>query len=193
VRQLQVYSGITSLRAITVDKTCLLAFPISFNVETPKVDQTLFNNATRMQIYNFISNSPGVQFRGIVAGLGLSVGLVQYHMGVMVKSKIISFVRDGRYKRYFVSKRFSKKDMSAISLLRHKTAKRIVEALLNKKQLSHSRLAWEVSITSQALTWQMKSLRKTEFIFKANEGLKAFYSLNLDSEPLLRSCLALVK
>jgi predicted transcriptional regulator len=82
--------------------------------------------------------------------------------------------------------------MLMISLLRHKTAKRIFEVLLNKKQLSHGELACEVSITSQALTWQMKRLGKTEFVLQANEGLRTIYSLDENSAPMLMQYLALV-
>jgi DNA-binding transcriptional ArsR family regulator len=189
----QVYSGIPSLRAVTTDPYCLLALPTSFSVNVSANSQTPFNNGTRTQIYNFIKDNPGVQFRGICASLSLPVGLAQYHLGVLVKSGLVSFIRDGRYKRFFLSKKFSRKEMLTISLLRHKTAKRILEALLNKKQLSHGELAGEVSITSQALTWQMKRLGKTQFVLQANDGLRTIYSLDKASAPLLKKYLTLVE
>jgi predicted transcriptional regulator len=189
VRRLQVYSGITSLKAITIDEYCMLAFPTSTMAQT---SQSYLANSTRAQIYNYIDENPGIQFRAICAGLCLPVGLVQYYLAGLTKAGLVSFIRDGRYKRFFISKRFSKREMAAISLLRHKTAKKIVEVLLCKKQLSHGRLACEVSITSQALTWQMKALRNTEFILHVNEGLKTIYSLDESSAPLLQKYLAIV-
>jgi DNA-binding transcriptional ArsR family regulator len=191
--QFQFDRGTSTLPSITMDKTYMIAFPISFNVEASTIDQPSFNNSTRMQIANFISENPGIQFRGICTALCLPVGLAQYHLGVLIKAGLVSFVRDGRYKRFFVSKKFSKKDMAAISLLRHKTAKRIIEALLCKKQLSHGRLACEVSVTSQALTWQMKTLKSTEYVVQVNEGLKTVYSLDEASAPMLKKYLAIVK
>ena len=155
--------------------------------------QTPFNNGTRTQIYNYIEGNPGVQFRGICAALSLPVGLAQYHLGVLIKSGLVSFIRDGKYKRFFLSKKFSRKEMLTISLLQHKTAKRIFETMLHKKQLSHSELAGEVSITSQALTWQMKRLGKTSFIMQANEGLRTIYSLDEKSAPLLIHYLTLLE
>ena len=180
VRRIQVYSGVASLKAITIDEYCMLAFPTAITVQTPL---SSFSNSTRLQIYNFINENPGIQFRAICAGLCLPVGLVQYYLARLTKAGLVSFIRDGRYKRFFISKRFSKREMAAISLLRHKTIKKIVEVLLCKKQLSHGRLAYEVSITSQALTWQMKALRNTEFISHANEGLKTIYYLDEPSAP----------
>jgi len=189
----QVYSGIPSLRAISTGQYWLLALPTSFSVHVSANSQAPFTNGTRTQIYNYIESNPGIQFRGICASLSLPVGLAQYHLGVLVKAGLVSFIRDGRYKRFFPSKKFSKKEMLTISLLRHETAKRILEALLNRKQLSHGELAGEVSITSQALTWQMKSLKKTEFVLQATEGLKTIYSLDEVSAPLLKKYMTLVE
>jgi len=189
----QVYSGVASLRAISTDQYCLLALPTSFSVDVSAAGQSPFNNSARTQLYNFVKDNPGIQFRGICASLSLPVGLAQYHLGVLVKAGLVSFVRDGRYKRYFLSKKFSRKEMLTISLLRHKTARRILEALLNKKQLSHGELACEVSITSQALTWQMKRLGKTAFVLQANEGLRTVYSLDEASVPMLKKYMTLVE
>jgi DNA-binding transcriptional ArsR family regulator len=189
----QVYSGIPSLRAVTTDPYCLLAFSPSFSVDVSANNQAPFNNGTRTQIYNFVKDNPGIQFRGICASLSLPVGLAQYHLGVLVKAGLVSFVRDGRYKRFFLSKKFSKKEMLMISLMWHKTARKILEVLLNRKQMSHGELAGDVSITSQALTWQMKRLGKTELILQANEGLKIIYSLDEASAPLLKKYMTLVE
>jgi predicted transcriptional regulator len=174
---------------------CLLAFPTSLVKFTPnfRAIQTTLNNGTRTQIYNYIEGNPGVQFRGVCAGLCIPVGLAQYHLGVLVKTGLVSFIRDGRYKRFFPSKKFSRKAMLTISLLRHERAKRILEALLDKKQLSHGELAGEVSITSQALTWQMKRVGKTQFVLQTNEGLKTIYSLDENTTPTLTRYLALVE
>jgi DNA-binding transcriptional ArsR family regulator len=190
----QVYSGIPSLRAVTTDPYCLLALPTtSFTADINTNSQPSFTNGTRTQIYNYIADNPGVQFRGLCSALGLPIGLAQYHLGVLIKTGLVSLIRDGRYKRFFQSNKFSRKQKLTISLLRHTTAKQILEALLHKKQLSHGELACEVSITSQALTWHMKRLEKTEFIMQANEGLRTIYSLDENSTPLLVQCLALVE
>ena len=180
-----------NFQEVTANPYCLLALPTSFvNFAN---SQSTFNNGTRTQIYNYIEENPGVQFRGVCAGLSIPVGLAQYHLGVLIKAGLVSFIRDGRYKRFFPSKKFSRKEMLTISLLRHKTARKILEALLDKKQLSHGELAGEVSITSQALTWQMKRVGKTQFVLQTNEGLKTIYSLDENSTSTLIQYLAFVE
>lgn len=181
-----------NFQEVTANPYCLLALPTSF-VNFDANSQSTLNNGTRMQIYNYIENNPGVQFRGVCAGLSIPVGLAQYHLGVLIKAGLVSFIRDGRYKRFFPSKKFSRREMLTISLLRHETARKILEALLDEKQLSHGELASEVSITSQALTWQMKRVGKTQFVLQANEGLKTIYSLDENSTPTLIQYLKLVE
>jgi predicted transcriptional regulator len=192
VRHIEVYSGLMSLKAITINEYCILPILPLITVQAPNDIPTVLTNSTRSQIYDFVVANPGVSFRAICAGLCIPVGLSEYHLGVLVKAGLVSFVRDGRYKRFFVAKRFSKREMTSICLLRHKTAKRIIETLLCKKQLSHGKLADEVSITSQALTWQMKTLGKTEFVLQVNEGLKTIYLLDESSKPYLRTYLAII-
>jgi predicted transcriptional regulator len=189
-----INSSVTSYKAITINQYTLIAVPSLINLQSPNISQnSLLTNSTRYQIYDYVTQNPGLQFRALCGALCLPVGLAEYHLGVLVRAGLVSFVRDGRYKRFFTSKRFSKWEIMLICLLRHKTAKKIVETLLRKRQLSHGRLAGEVAITSQALTWQMKTLGNTEFLLQVNDGLKTIYSLDTSYEPMLQKYLAIVK
>jgi DNA-binding transcriptional ArsR family regulator len=185
--QPQVSSGITSSKTINTDQYCMLFIPITLMAQKT---QSL-TNSTCMQIYDFVNENPGIQFRAICAGLCLPIGLVQYYVNVLTKAGLISFIRDGRYKRFFVSKKFSKQEMAAISALRHKTVKKIVEVLLSEKQLSHYKLASEVSITPQALTWQIRALKSTKYILRKHEGVKTIYFLDELLAPLLQKYLTI--
>lgn len=191
-QELQV-SSLEGLNAVTINHFTLLAIQPALTVQAPTTAQTYLVNSTRNDIFAYINQNPGIQFRAICTALCLPLGLAEYHLGILVRAGLVSFVRDGRYKRFFVSKRFSKREMMTICVLRHKTAKRIIEALLGKKELSHGKLATEVTISSQALSWQMKTLRDTRFVLQVNDGLKTLYSLNQTTEPLLVKYLAVVE
>ena len=150
--------------------------------ETPA---PVLTNSTRTAIYEFIKDNPGVQFRGICSQLGLSIGLAQFHLGVLTKAGLVSFFRDGKYKRFFESKRFSKKQMKIISVLRHETAGSILRAILERKEVSHGELAYELSISSQGLTWQMNRLRKNHLIAESKTNKKLLYSIEYANAALL--------
>ncbi len=136
------------------------------------------NSTTRLAVYNFIADNPGVQFRGICTGLSIAIGTAEFHLGVLKKAGLISFVRDGKYKRFFTSKKFSIKEMRLISLLRHETTKEIIKKIIAENAVSHGKLASHLSITSQGLTWQINRLREEGIVKEKNNGLRITYSLN---------------
>lgn len=167
--------------------------PFAFDVEVAERPAPALNNSTRIEIYDFIKANPGVQFRGICNGLGLAIGLAQFHLGVLKKVGLISFIRDGRYKRYFESKKFSQREMGIISLLRHETARSILKAMLDRKEMSHGELASQLSITSQGLTWQMNRLKKVGFVQASEDGMKVIYSLEETCAQMLIEVVNLVE
>jgi predicted transcriptional regulator len=136
------------------------------------------NNSTRAAIYDFVVANPGVQFRGICAGLSIAVGTAEFHLGVLKRAGLISFVRDGKYKRFFATKTFNLTEMKLISLLRHDTVKEILSRIAGESHVTHGRLASELSITSQGLTWQMNRLKEEGVVQAKFEGLKVSYSIN---------------
>ncbi|MCW4043913.1 MAG: winged helix-turn-helix transcriptional regulator [Candidatus Bathyarchaeota archaeon] len=164
----------------------------SLNADIAECPAPVLSNATRAAIYNFVKANPGVQFRGICTQLCISIGLAEFHLGVLKKSGLISFFRDGRYKRFFESKKFSQKQMQLISLLRHDTTRNILKTLLNAKQASHSELSRLLAITSQGLTWQMNRLQKDGVIQESKDGVKTIYAIEHTYAPMLTELVNLV-
>lgn len=138
----------------------------------------LLNQSTRMDIYNFVKNNPGVHFRALSNSLELRIGVLQYHLGLLVNAGLLSTHRDGRYKRYFESEKFTEIEIKIISILRQRTAGKILATLFKRTQMRHKDLAADLNITSQALTWQMKRLVGADLIKRSVEGLNVRYSLN---------------
>lgn len=187
---------ILSLRTISLKSNEHLDFPSSFSylpislylVEFNPLENSCQNqlstNSTRAQIFGFVKANPGLSFREICSSLGIAVGSAQFHLGVLKKAGLVSFFRDGKYKRFFEARKFSRKRKELISLLRHKTTEKIVEILLDHKSVSHSILASMLNISSQGLTWNINRLRKTGILQKIRRESRVHYSL--DSKFLLQ-------
>jgi len=143
------------------------------------------NQSTRAEIFSLIQDTPGVHFRGICDNLALSIGVVQYHLAVLVSAGLVTMYSDGKMQRYFEAKKYTPRKMQLISLLRHKTSGAILNALKCGGTVGHGELASELSITSQGLTWQMRRLRKEGVVQVASDGLRLTYFLEkADSEIL---------
>ena len=154
---------------------------------------SLPDNFTRTEIYSFINANPGVQFRAICGGLGLSIGVVQFHLAQLQKSGLITSFRKGRYKRFFEAGRFSRREMETIAWLRLYTVRNIMKALLEKKQLSHRELAVHLNISSQGLTWQMNRLRETKLIQQSRNDFNVTYTLGQTCLPLVMQAMTITE
>jgi predicted transcriptional regulator len=135
------------------------------------------NQPTRLEINNFVKSTPGVHFRGICDNLGLSVGVVQYHLSVLERAGFITSYRDGQNKRYFEASVFSQTDMKLIALVRHETISKILIILSQNLSALHRDIASSLDISSQALTWQMNQLKKTALVNAEKTGINVKYNL----------------
>ena len=137
----------------------------------------LLDQPTRIEINSYIQDNPGVHFRGICDGLGLSIGVVQYHLYVLEKGGYIASFSDGQNKRYFQAGTYTNKEMALVSLARHKTTGEILALLSKNSSMLHRDIAACLGVSSQALTWQMNQLRKARLVNVQKESVNVKYSL----------------
>jgi len=168
---------LSKIPKVHVDEALMLPvlsiFGRSFNEAS-----TLLNQTTRMDIYNFIIDNPGLHFRALSDYLRLPIGVLQYHLGLLVNGGLLSTYQNGRYKRYFESKRFTETEMKVISVLRNGTSGKILIALSEKPEMTHKDLALQLDISSQALSWQMRRLEQMGLVKRNVVGLNVKYSLD---------------
>jgi DNA-binding transcriptional ArsR family regulator len=149
------------------------------------------NQPTRIEIYNYIKDNPGVHFRGICDKLHLSVGVVQYHLDVLQHAGLIDVFADGQNRRYFDPRTCTETNVALFSLLRHQTANKILTVLAQNGSVLHKDIACSLGITSQALSWQMKQLKETGLITSEKSGVNVRYSLSGTNVVALKCALVL--
>jgi predicted transcriptional regulator len=109
-----------------------------------------------------------------------------------MKGDLVSNRRDGRNKRYFLSKKFSEMEMRIISVLRHETARKILQILHDDGSASHGKLAKRLEISSQALTWQIKQLKDEGLVSGQVDGATVNYVLEETCSSSVKQCLTVV-
>jgi predicted transcriptional regulator len=152
----------------------------------------LLNQTTRFDIFSFIRDNPGFHFRALSDSLDMPIGVLQYHLGLLVDGGLLSTCQDGRYKRYFESKKFTEAEMKVISALRHETWRRILVVLLEKPSTTHKDLALELDVSSQALSWHMRRLEKVGIVDRETESLSVKYSLEATISAVVSQCVKLL-
>ncbi|MDG6223319.1 MAG: winged helix-turn-helix transcriptional regulator [Candidatus Bathyarchaeota archaeon] len=164
----------------------------SILLEVPRNGLAVLNQTTRVQIYNFITENPGINFRGICSALAMPIGVVQYHLTILDKGNLISDCRDGRNKRFFKSRKFSPLEMKIISALRHETVEKILTILHDEESEAHGKIAHRLDISSQALTWHMKQLQQQGLVTGLADGVTIKYSLVKEQVETIKECIDLI-
>jgi predicted transcriptional regulator len=131
---------------------------------------------TRLQIYNYIQANPGVHFREICRGLDVSVGVVQYHLDVLVHAKLLQVYADGQNRRYFING-YGENEANLTMLLRHPTQAKILFSLLQSSSALHKDIASSLGISSQALSCHMSQLQKAGLVEAVKEGVNVRYTI----------------
>ena len=183
-------AGLSTVSDVDNAQPLIFSAPLVLGMDFNE-DSRLLNQSTRIEIYNFVKNNPGTHFRGICDNLGLPIGVVQYHLGLLTRAGLLLVHRDRQYKRYFETQRFGETEMKMISLLRHKTVRRILVVLSERDSIFHKDLAFKLDISSQALTWQMNRLRKTGLVDAVKDGMKVKCLLNQENAMTVKSCLCM--
>jgi DNA-binding HxlR family transcriptional regulator len=106
---------------------------------------------------------------------------------------LVSEYQDGRFRRYFESKKFTETEMRIISVLRRRVSGKILVALLRRSSARHKDLAEQVNVSSQALSWQMKRLEGMKLVRRNVDGLNVSYSLDETLREIVDRCALSIK
>ena len=126
----------------------------------------------RRRIYELIRKSPGIHFRELHKKLGIAVGNLQYHLDRLEELGLIESVREGGYKRYYItSLRFSDEEKKILSALRVRTEKLILIYLLANPFAKERELSKALNLSPSTISWHISKLVKLGIIEKVrNKG-----------------------
>jgi len=85
---------------------------------------------SRRRIYDFLTANPGVHLRKIGQVLGMSTGMLSYHLGYLERNGILKSEEDGHRKRYFIARAFVEAQRRILAVLRQDVPRKIVLELL---------------------------------------------------------------
>ncbi len=173
------------------------SFFIYFIIATNVQDYNLFpsqaklNQTTRQKIYELISQNEGIHLREICRTLDKKMGVIQYHIYVLENANLISSMKDGRYKRFFVNHQGSPEERLIISILQRETTGKILSLIFetNENGISHSTLAKELNSSSQAVMWHVNKLTEAGIITARKSGCQKIYQITPEFLPILDTLL----
>lgn len=139
----------------------------------------------RRNIYQYILKYPGTYLREMQKGLGMQVGVLEYHLNYLEKKEIISSQMDGYRKRYYSREEISHSDKGIIALLRQKVPRRVVVHLMLNPGASFQEVLGEFKISKSTLSFHLKKLVQNSVIEEKKEGRTKIYKV-VDEERTAR-------
>ena len=109
--------------------------------------------------------------------MGLSIGVLEYHLSYLEKKDILSVEREGHRKRYFVGEDVSYGDKATIAILRQEIPRRIVIHLMLNPNTSFQDVLAQFKISKSTLSFHMKKLTTAELVHTEKVGRETYYKV----------------
>ncbi|MEM4285446.1 MAG: winged helix-turn-helix transcriptional regulator [Candidatus Nitrosocaldus sp.] len=120
----------------------------------------------RNTIFEYISKNPGIRYRELLRMLGLTNGVLSYHLYRLEAEQMIRIDRDGGMTRYYASD-VEQDEANILGMLRIPTARRIISYMLeNDGSSTLDELAFMLGKAQSTIFWHMKRLSEKGLVDK---------------------------
>jgi len=130
----------------------------------------VFDNSVRERIFAAIRQNPGVSASDLSRLANVSWGTTIYHLDVLEQTRMVSSIRNGRYRRYFENGAQLTATKEAVSILQNPVSAQVVETLRARPGVTQKELAGATNMTPQALHWHLARLVGAGLVRKEREG-----------------------
>lgn len=128
------------------------------------------DNRVRERIFEAIKAEPGVSASELARRTDVSWGTTMYHLDVLEQTKMISSMRDGRYRRYFQNGAGLTATKQVVAILRNPITERVATCVETTPGVTQKDLAAAMDMSPQALHWHLTRLVKAGVVEKRREG-----------------------
>ncbi|UCH89802.1 MAG: winged helix-turn-helix transcriptional regulator [Thermoplasmata archaeon] len=153
------------------------------------VDDAHLELDTRKRIYEYILEVPGAHFRDINRKLGISTGVVEYHLKYLQDKGLVIARTEGRYKRFYVEGTIDSKDKSMMAILRQEIPRRIIAHVLLNPGASHKELRELFNISASTLSFHLSKLTRSGILAQERSGRQNQYRV-IDEDEVARALIS---
>ncbi len=124
--------------------------------------EQVLENPTREGIYRMVAQNPGIDLVTLKRRLELSNGVLAYHIYTLERERYLRSVRDGRFRRFYISGVPVGPGNSIES--------RILREIEARPMVNQSQLAKEMNLTRQAVNYHIRKLVKSGRVVAEKRG-----------------------
>lgn len=132
----------------------------------------------RDEIYGFVETNPGIRYRELTRIVGISNGVLTYHLGVLEKFGRIKVARqsNNRVTRYFIAN-VPKEDSDIIGYFRSIVTRDIVFFMLKNEFFTFNEIVDHVRKAPSTISWHIKRLKEAGILRVVYGDGRQLYSL----------------
>jgi len=138
--------------------------------------------ASRRRIFEFLEANPGVHLRLIGKVLGMSTGMLSYHLNYMEARGILQSEAEGHRKRYFSAAAFAEAQRRIIAILRQDVPGKIVVEILLHRERTFAQLQAAVGVSKSTLSYHLKKMLQREILLREKRDRESRFRLKEPDE-----------
>ena len=138
--------------------------------------------ASRRRIYEFLQANPGVHLRLIGKVLGMSTGMLSYHLNYMEQRGLLKSEEEGHRKRYFSGSAFAEAQRRIIAILRQDVPGKIVVEILAHRERTFADLQAAVGVSKSTLSYHLKKMLQREILLREKRDRESRFRLKEPDE-----------
>jgi len=132
---------------------------------------------SRRRIYDFLTANPGVHLRRIGQALGMSTGMLSYHLGYLERSGVLKSEEDGHRKRYFIARVFVETQRRILAILRQDVPRKIVLELLLHDNRTFAELQMSVGVSKSTLSYHLQKLLHRDLLLRTKRERESVFTI----------------
>lgn len=125
----------------------------------------LLKHAVRRRIYEYVKENPGQHYRAILNDLGLTMGVLTYHLNRLEKAEYLRSRQDGMYRRFFVAGR-----KTEVRFFLSDIQETILATIRSNQGISQSKIAEGIGVTRKVVNYHVRILDQAGLIYVEDRG-----------------------
>ncbi len=137
----------------------------------------IMKNGTRNAIFQIVRSDPGVSLNEIVERVGLSRNAVAYHLAVFESEKLMTSVKDGKYRRYFLNGgRYVNGAKDVVAAIKNDTTLDVIRYIAQNPGTIQKEVCNAVGTSPSATSWHIRRLERVGLVEKQRVANMVKYS-----------------
>ena len=186
---------ILGLLAITVPTTLFVLIQILFSLSAwlqlghkRVTDGNILDNETRNAVYTCIWKNPGTSMRNLSQMLGMNIGTLRYHVGVLYRMGKVTAEQNSGGMRYYVGVgTCSDLEKILAGCLNVHPKIRIINLVLQHPGIVRKDIASRLILSGPNVTWHMRSLTREGIVKSEKDGRNVRYYLRPDVKEYIKA------